>query len=536
MADNASSDLPGPGRLALTMFALFMGMFTANLDSTILATAIPYITNEFHSIDDIGWYGSATFLTFAAFQTTWGKFFKYFNLKWSYLFALFIFELGSLICAVAPNSVTLIVGRAIAGIGGAGLCTGTFVIIGYTVTPERQPTFMGVMGATYALASFVGPLVGGAFTEKVTWRWCFYLNLPIGGLAAFIIVFFFKTPKGAKPIEATWRENILQLDPSGCVLIIGAVVCYLLALQWGGMQKNWSNSTLIGTLIGFILIFIAFGFNEWWLGERASIVPRLLRNRRIFANCAVVFFNSGGFFILIYYLPIYFQSIRNASPIGSGVRNLPFLIGGIFSMISGVIVSATQRFVPFMAVSAALSAVGGGLIYTITQDTSTGKWVGYQILAGASTGFISQIPIMANTACVDMADMSTVSAMTLFFQLLGGSFSVSAAQSVFGNTLLRRIQVTAPEISPSLVLSTGASSLRDSFPASAMPGIMAAYMDGIKGAFAVATAMLAISFPFALLPKWEKLRPETQALSSPNVADEKAQSHLDSETDSKSIV
>lgn len=533
MADGASSDLPGPGRLALTMFALFMGMFTANLDSTILATAIPYITNEFHSLDDIGWYGSATFLTFAAFQTTWGKAFKYFNLKWAYLVSLFIFEVGSLICAVAPNSVTLIVGRAIAGIGAAGLCTGTFVIIGYTVVPERQPRFMGVMGATYALASFVGPLVGGAFTEKVTWRWCFYLNLPIGGLAAFIIVVFFQTPKTAKPVEAPWREKFFQLDPSGCLFIIGAVVCYLLALQWGGLQKSWSDSSVIGTLIGFILIFIAFGANEWWLGERASVVPRLFKRRRILVNCAVVFFNSGGFFILIYYLPLYFQSIRNASPIGSGVRNLPFLIGGIFSMISGVVISATQRWVPFMTVGAALSAVGGGLIYTIEQDTSTGKWVGFQILAGASTGFISQIPIMANTACVDMVDMSTVSAMTLFFQLLGGSFSVSAAQSVFGNTLLRRIQETAPEISPSLVLSAGASELRKIFPANALPGILTAYMDGIKGAFAVATALLAVSALLALLAKWEKLIPGTQSWGNP---DEKSQTPLDSEGDEKSTV
>ncbi|CEJ81240.1 hypothetical protein VHEMI01380 [[Torrubiella] hemipterigena] len=159
---NTTASLPGPTRFALTMFALFMGMFTANLDSTILATANPKITAEFHSLSDIDWYGSSAFLTFAAFQTTWGKIFKYFHIKWAHLATLFLFELGSLICAVVPNSVTLIVGRSIAGIGGAGLCTGTFVIIGYTVEPKRQPMFMGVMGATYALASFVGPIVGGA--------------------------------------------------------------------------------------------------------------------------------------------------------------------------------------------------------------------------------------------------------------------------------------------------------------------------------------------------------------------------------------
>ncbi|KAL4899641.1 hypothetical protein BDW74DRAFT_188945 [Aspergillus multicolor] len=517
---DASSDLPGPAHLALTMFALFMGMFTANLDSTILATAIPRIIDEFHILADIGWHGSSAFLTFGAFQTTWGKVFKYFHLKWSYMLSLFIFEVGSLICAVAPNSATLIAGRAIAGIGGAGLCTGTFVIIGYSVKPQRQPAFMGVMGATYALAFSIGPLLGEAFTERVSWRWCFYINLPIGGLAAFIIIMFFHTPTAANPMDAPWKEKFLQLDPSGYALIMGRLICYLLALQWGGLQKAWSNSTIIGTLLGFILLFIAFGVNEWYFGERASIVPRLLKNRRIIASSAVVFFNSGDFFILIYYLPIYFQSIKGTSPTTSGVYNLPFLIGGIFSMISGTLLTTTQHFVPFMAAGTALSAVGGGLLYTLDQNTSTGKWVGYQLIAGASTGFVSQIPIMANTACVEMADMSTVSAMMLFFQLMGGSFSVSAAQSVFGNVLITRVRETVPELSPDAVAGAGASDFRAIFPPEQLPGVLEAYMDGLKGAFAVATAMLALRAPLALLPRWEKLKPGLDAPPASPATDE----------------
>ena len=506
MGDEEGSDLPGPLRLTLTMLALFMGMFTANLDSTILATAIPRITDEFHALSDIGWYGSSGFLTFAAFQTCWGKAFKYFPIKLTYLVTLFIFELGSLICAVAPTSTALIVGRSIAGIGGAGLCTGTFVIIGFSVRPQRQPIFMGVMGATYALASFVGPLVGGAFAENLTWRWCFWINLPIGGLAAFIVVFFFHTPRGAKPVPASWSEKLMQLDAGGCLLILAAVVCYLLAMQYGGLQRPWRDSTVIGTLVGFVVLFAVFAANEVWMGDKASIVPRLLRRRRVLVNQLVVFFNSGGFFVLIYYLPIYFQSIKNDGPLMSGVHNLPFLIGGLFSMASGTILSVTNMWVPFLAAGCALSAVGGGLIYTLDIDTPVARWVGYQILGGATTGFVSQIPIMSNTAAVEMVDMSTVSAMTLFFQLVGGSFSVSAAQSIFGNILLRRVRETAPGVSPTLVLTTGASELRSVLTADQLPGVLEAYVDGLKGVFALATAMLALSAVIAVLPKWEPLR------------------------------
>ncbi|CAH0055700.1 unnamed protein product [Clonostachys solani] len=521
MDSPGSISYPGNVQLGFTMLALFMAMFTANLDATILATAIPKITAEFKSLGDIGWYGSSGFLTYAAFQTSWGKAFKYFHIKWTYLASLFIFELGSLICALAPNSVTLIVGRSVAGIGGAGLCTGTFVIIGYSVRPERRPAFMGVMGATYSLASFIGPIVGGAFAQSVTWRWCFWINLPIGGLTAVLIVFCFRVPSHAVPVDATMKEKLLQLDPSGCALILCAVVCYLLALQWGGLEKSWSNSTVIGTLVGFVLLSGLCAVNEVYMGERASIVPRLLKKRRIFLNQAVVFLNSGGLFVLIYYIPLYFQSIKNDGPLQSGVHNLPFLVGGVFSMISGVVLSATNRWVPFLVASAALSAVGSGLIYTFAPDTPMDKWVGYQILAGSATGFLSQIPIMSNTSAVDMTDMSTISAMTLFFQLIGGSFSVSAAQSVFGNVLLRRIKETAPGVSSSVILGVGASELRTVFTPDQLPGVLEAYMDGLKGAFALATALLAVSALIALMHKWEKLRPEALAMESMTSDEEK---------------
>lgn len=383
-------------------------------------------------------------------------------------------------------------------------------------------SFHGCHGVSYALASFIGPLLGGAFNERISWRWCFHINLPIGGVAALIISLFFWTLNAAKPMAAPLRERIIQLDPTGCALIMGGVVCYLLALKWGGLQKSWSNSSVIGTLIGFILLFAAFGINEWCFGEYASIVPRLLKKRRILVNSTVVFFNLSGFFVLIYYLSIYFRSIKGTSPITSDVYNLPLLIGGIFSMIAGTLLTATQQFVPFMVVSAALSAVGGGLIYTLDQNTSTGKWVGYQIIAGSSTGFISQIPIMANTACVEMQDMSTVSAMTLFFQLIGGSFSVSAAQSVFGNVLFNRIQNTVPGLSPEAVIGAVAANLRTSFSAEQLPGVLTAYMDGLKGTFAVATVLLAMSAPLVLLPKWERLRPEAPQSIDLEVAVEKS--------------
>lgn len=257
----------------------------------------------------------------SSFQSFWGKAYKYYSLKWMYLMAIAIFELGSIVCAVAQNGETLIFGRALQGAGGAGMASGSFVMVAFTAPPKYQPAFFGTMGGTYAISAFVGPLLGGVFTESLTWRWCFWINLPIGGAAAIVLLFFFKPPKASKPVPATRKEKILQFDILGMILIIGTMTCYLLAMQWGGAQKPWTHRDVIGTLVGFVLLLIAFCVNEWYAGDRALLMPRLLFKRRIWTTSVFTFFASGSYFALIYYLPIWFQAVK------STVRSLKSLWG-----------------------------------------------------------------------------------------------------------------------------------------------------------------------------------------------------------------
>jgi hypothetical protein len=179
MSKSEEGDYPTAFRLAMIIVALALAMFLVAIDMTIVATAIPRITDQFHSLDQVGWYGSAFFLTLASFQSTWGKAYKYFPLKTSFLISILIFEIGSLVCAVAKNSTTLIVGRAIAGAGGAGIASGAYTIIAFSAPPQQRPAFTGILGASYGVASVIGPLLGGVFTDRLTWRWCVSYTWPL---------------------------------------------------------------------------------------------------------------------------------------------------------------------------------------------------------------------------------------------------------------------------------------------------------------------------------------------------------------------
>lgn len=316
---------------------------------------------------------------------------------------------------VAPSSTVLIVGRAITGIGGAGIATGGYAILTVVARPEVRPIFTGLVTTVYSIGNVVGPIMGGAFAEHSTWRWCFYVNLPFGGTAGAIILLFFRTPNKVRPKElVSLKEKVSQLDFVGILLALGSLICFTRALQVGGTTASWTSSQVIGLLVGFVALALAFVLSQKVLGDRAMMVSRVLKMRIVAVGMIFGFFHEGGFFTVLYALPIYFQAVSDVSPAQAGVRNIPLLIScGIGSIAAGLLVSKYKHFVPLMVWASGGSCIGTGLLYMLDVTSPSSHWIGFQVLAGLAFGTGLPLAIIAGQAYVKTEDLPSTTAMLL---------------------------------------------------------------------------------------------------------------------------
>jgi hypothetical protein len=344
-------------------------------------------------------------------------------------------------------------------------------------------------------------------TSPVTWRWCFYINLPFGAVtAAFIIPFFNISRRGAKT-ETTWKQQVAKFDLHGTAVFLPAIVCLLLALQWGGSQYAWKSARIIVLLVLAALLIIAFLAIQLWKKEDATVPPRVFANRNVWGSAWYIAMLGAAFFILVYFLPIWFQAIKGATATKSGIMNLPAILGlVVVSIIGGGLVTYLGYYTPFMLLSSVLMTVGAGLLTTFEVDTGSPKWIGYQFIFGAGVGFGMQQPLIAVQTALPKADIAIGTAIIMFSQTLGGALFISVGQNVFTNQLIKNLASVVPDLNSAIVRNSGATELKNVISPDFLSGVLVAYNQTLTQVFYVSVATAALSIVGAAVVEWRSMK------------------------------
>jgi len=426
-------------KILVILFALMLGMFLAALDQTIVATALPTIAGDLKGLNHLSWVVTAYLITSTISLPLWGKFGDLYGRKNFYQIAIIIFLVGSMLSGLSQNMIELIACRAIQGAGAGGLMVGSQAIIGDVIPPRQRGRYMGYFGAVFGLSSILGPLAGGWFTQHASWRWIFYINVPIGVIAMVAIALVLHIPSNRVHHKVDWW---------GTALLSTGVVGLILLTTWGGQQYAWGSSTIIGLGVLSAILLVAFCFIEARVSE--PIIPlNLFRNRTFNAASAVSFVIGFTMFGSIVYLPLYLQIVHGASPTLSGLELLPMVGGMLITFIlSGQLVSRTGRYKIFPILGSAVLTIGLVFLTRLGSHTSFSYAAIDMFVVGLGLGLVMQILVVAVQNAVPHSQLGTATATATFFRTIGGAFGVAVLGAVFNTRLLDQLRSTG---SPALL-------------------------------------------------------------------------------------
>lgn len=482
---------------------LLLAMLLAALDQTIVSTALQSITADLGGANHLSWVVSAYLISTTASTPLYGKLSDLYGRKKLLQFAIVVFLAGSLAAGAAQGMLWLIIARFVQGIGGGGLIVLSFSVVGDIVSPRERGKYQGYFGAMFGLSSVLGPLLGGFFTDNLSWRWVFFINIPLG-IAAFAVI-------GAV-LHTTETRKKHAIDWTGATLMVTGVTSLILLTVWGGSQYAWASPQIVVLGIAGVALLVAFV-----LVERSAPEPlldlRLFRNRVFTVTSAMSFIVGFALFGMVVFLPQYLQVVRGSSATAAGLQLVPLMIGVvIMSVTSGRIITRVGKYKIFPIVGTLLVAAGALWLSFITTDTPLWLLSVEMFIVGAGIGCVMQVLVLAAQNCVEPKDIGVATSTTTFFRSLGGAFGVSVFGAVLTSRLEHWVHVLAPANVADKVLgaidsSAGASST--AVPAQIADLLGRAYTHALGTVFLVAVPFALLAFALSLLLKEIPLRNTT---------------------------
>jgi EmrB/QacA subfamily drug resistance transporter len=487
-------------RILVILGALMLGMLLAALDQTIVATALPTIAGDLHGLNHLSWVVTAYILTATISTPLWGKLGDLYGRKKLFQAAIIIFLIGSALSGLSRDMSELIGFRAVQGIGAGGLMVGAQAIIGDIVSPRQRGKYMGYFGAVFGLSSVIGPLAGGFITQHLSWRWVFYINIPLGIIALAVIAVVLQLPR---------QRTRHSIDFLGTALLGAGVTAIILLTTWGGTTYGWGSAPILLLTAAGLVLVIAF----CWAEVRAAepVIPLALFRVSVFSvSNAIGFIVGFVMFGAIIYIPLYLQTVHAATPTSSGLQLLP-LVGGMLVTftVSGRLVSKWGRYKIFPVIGTAVMTLGLFLFSLLTPTTPLAVSSVYMVVLGLGIGCVMQVLVVAVQNAVPQSQLGTATSSSTFFRSIGGSFGVAVFGAIFNNRLAANLPKYLPPAALHAVHGSNVSASPaqlDALPAAIHHGYVLAFNDSLHVVFLIGAPVALLAFALTWLLKELPLR------------------------------